>query len=105
MSIEDAVYQTLTKQYELAKVDEAKELPLAKVLDAPAIPERKSFPHRGLIALGGGVLAGIFAILYVFVRRYWEITPDEAPWKALVFRLRRGKPLPVPADSMAGGGK
>ena len=36
----------LTQKYELAKVQEAKEIPTAKVLDFPKLPERKSFPPR-----------------------------------------------------------
>ena len=49
MKVEETVFETLTKQYELAKVQEAKEVPSVKVLDAPVVPERKSFPPRLLI--------------------------------------------------------
>src|SRR4029077_15105148 len=56
--VEEAVFQTLTQEYELAKVQEAKETPTVKVLDPPNIPEKKSFPPRGLIGLGGTLFAG-----------------------------------------------
>jgi len=91
VTTEEAVYETLTKQYELAKVDEAKELPVARVLDAPAIPERKSFPHRILISLGVALLAIILALLFVVMRKYWELMSNETPLKALLNRLRYGK--------------
>ena len=64
LKVEEAVYETLTKQFELAKVQEAKEIPSVKVLDQPEVPERNSFPPRTLIIfvgtacsvlLGGGV--------------------------------------------------
>jgi len=42
--IEETVYELLTQQYELAKVQEAKEIPAVKVLDAAVVPTKKSFP-------------------------------------------------------------
>ena len=44
--IQEAVLETLTKEYELAKVEEAKEIPTVKVLDVANIPDKKSFPPR-----------------------------------------------------------
>ncbi len=46
--IQESVYQTLTQEYELAKVQEAKETPSVKILDPPDIPTRKSFPPATL---------------------------------------------------------
>lgn len=68
--VQEAVYETLTQEYELAKVEEAKEIPSVKTLDPANVPERKSFPPRLLImflgvcvsfALGVGWLIGIAA--------------------------------------------
>jgi len=47
--IHEAVYELLTKQYELARIQEAKEIPTIKVVDAADLPEKKSFPPRLLI--------------------------------------------------------
>src|SRR5207249_4553087 len=67
--VQEAVYESLTKEYELAKVQEVKEIPTVKLLDSPNIPERKSFPPRTLIAFlgmalsvrgGNDFLSGIF---------------------------------------------
>ena len=55
--VQEAVFETLTEEYELAKVQEAKEIPSVKVLDSPNVPERKSFPPRTLITLLGAALA------------------------------------------------
>lgn len=81
--IQEVVYETLTQEYELAKVQEAKETPSVKVLDAAAIPERKSFPPRvtiiflcAFVALAGGVV-------WVFGQTRWqEVGPDD-PGKVL----------------------
>ena len=60
--IDEAVYEALTKQYEIAKVQEVKDTPSVRLLDPPSYPERHVFPPRLLmIALGGlaGLLIGI----------------------------------------------
>jgi uncharacterized protein involved in exopolysaccharide biosynthesis len=80
--IEEAVYETLTQQYELAKVQEAKETPSVKVLDAPLVPERKSFPPRTLIALLGAFLGLGAATMVVFVRSRWDEVDSNDPGKA-----------------------
>jgi capsule polysaccharide export protein KpsE/RkpR len=41
--VQEAVFETLTKEYEMAKVQEAKEIPTVKVLDTPNVPDRKPF--------------------------------------------------------------
>ena len=78
LQIQEAVYETLTQQYELAKVQEAKETPSVKILDAASVPERKSFPPRALIALLGAVLASVGAVVALLVRSRWNETPPSA---------------------------
>ncbi len=70
--IEETVYELLTEQYELAKVEEAKETPSVKVLDPARPPERKSFPPRLTIVFVGTSLCLIFASLGLFIRARWE---------------------------------
>jgi capsule polysaccharide export protein KpsE/RkpR len=54
--ISEAVYETLTNEYELAKVQEARETPVVRVLDKPDVAERRSYPPRLAIILLGAVL-------------------------------------------------
>jgi uncharacterized protein involved in exopolysaccharide biosynthesis len=78
LKVEEAVFETLTKQFELAKVQEAKEIPSVKVLDAPEVPERKSFPPRLLIMACGTMLALGFAVLWILGGRRWkQIDPAD----------------------------
>jgi capsule polysaccharide export protein KpsE/RkpR len=81
--IEEAVYESLTKEYELAKVEEAKETPSVKLLDSANVPERKSFPPRVLITVISVVLGTSGAALWLFARARWiEIHPQD-PGKIL----------------------
>jgi len=81
MQIQEAVYETLTQQFELAKVQEAKETPSVKVLDAASLPERKSFPPRTLMALLGAFLVAGAAGMSVVARSKWERTDSQDPGK------------------------
>jgi uncharacterized protein involved in exopolysaccharide biosynthesis len=79
--IDDAVFELLTKEYEVAKIQEAREIPSAQVLDVATVPERKSFPHRLLIMLGGAFLGFLLAAAYLLGSRAWERTDGTDPRK------------------------
>ncbi len=81
--IQEAVYETLTQQYELAKVQEVRETPSVKVLDAAAVPERRSFPPRTLIVYVCVTLALMGAAFVVFSRARWEQTDAQDSGKIL----------------------
>lgn len=85
--IQEAVYETLTQEYELAKVQEAKETPSVKVLDPARVPERKSSPPRTMIVymctLSG--LAG--AVVWVLGRASWQEVAADDPGKALAMEV------------------
>jgi uncharacterized protein involved in exopolysaccharide biosynthesis len=78
LKVEEAVYETLTKQFELAKVQEAKEIPSVKVLDQPEVPEHKSFPPRAIIILAGTACSVLLGAAWVFGTARWrQIDPHD----------------------------
>jgi capsule polysaccharide export protein KpsE/RkpR len=89
LSMQEGIYETLTKQYELAKVEEAKEIPVIKVLDEPQVPERKSSPHRSIITILGAIVAAFAGIMWIIACKLWEITDDSHPAKAIAMELIR----------------
>lgn len=66
---QEAVFDVFAKQFELAKMDEAREGTLIQVLDPATPPERKSKPARSLIAAGTGVASVILAMTVLVLRR------------------------------------
>jgi tyrosine-protein kinase Etk/Wzc len=63
----ETIFEILARQFELAKLDEAKEGALIQVVDPAIVPDYKSFPKRGLItvvAAIAGMFIGIFAALF-----------------------------------------
>ncbi len=81
--VEEVVFETLTKQFEIAKVEEARETPSVKVLDAADVPEQKSFPPRILFVILGTMLAVIGGSWWVLGRERWRAIDAADPRKVL----------------------
>jgi capsule polysaccharide export protein KpsE/RkpR len=81
--IEETVYELLTQQYELAKIEEAKEIPTVKILDPADVPEKKSTPHRLTILVMGMLLAFSGGTLWVLGVATWERIDSQDPRKQL----------------------
>lgn len=80
---QEVVYEFLTQQYEMAKIQEAKELPTVRVMDLAVPPERKSGPIRTEV-VSLSVLAGLsLGCLWVIGRNAWELLPIDDPRRAL----------------------
>jgi capsule polysaccharide export protein KpsE/RkpR len=81
--VQEVVFESLTQEYELAKVAEAKEIPSVKVLDPPNMPERKSFPPRLIIMILGMLSSFACAVVWVVGKSRWAEVAPEAPHKVL----------------------
>jgi uncharacterized protein involved in exopolysaccharide biosynthesis len=88
--IQEVVYETLTQQYEIAKVQEAKETPSVKILDEASLPERHSFPPRMLITFLCGFAALLFASMWIVARHRWESTVSHDPRKQFAQEVFHG---------------
>lgn len=64
----ETIYELLAKQYELAKLDEAKDSAIIQVLDKAIEPEHKSKPNRRTIVLLTAAVAGFIAVLLAFLK-------------------------------------
>src|SRR3989475_6097041 len=53
------LYELLAKQYELAKIDEAKDATIIQVMDKAIEPDRKSKPKRALIVVFTFLIAAL----------------------------------------------
>ena len=63
----ETIFDVLARQFEVAKLDEAKEGSLIQVVDPAIPPDKRSFPKRGLIvicAIAAGFLIGIMTALF-----------------------------------------
>jgi len=70
--IEEAVFDTLAQRNELARVEEARTLPTARLLEAASVPEMKSFPPRQSIVVLGTLFSFAVAVGWLLVAAYWQ---------------------------------
>jgi len=81
--VEEVVFETLTKQYELARVEEARETPSVKVLDEGDVPEKKSFPPRLVVILLGSLFVGAMGCVWLLATSRWQQIEPDNPGKIL----------------------
>lgn len=96
MKVQEAVFETLTQEYELSKVAEAKETPSVKVLDPAELPEEKMFPPRLLIMCTGLLMALLAGGIWVLGKAGWEKISADDPAKILAQDVFRGVSSYIP---------
>lgn len=98
---DETIFEILARQFELAKLDEAKEGAVIQVVDPAVVPDKRSFPKRSImivIATAVGFLVGIFiAFLMAGLERLRE-NPEVASklaflHRALSFRTHSTRPM------------
>jgi capsule polysaccharide export protein KpsE/RkpR len=87
--IADAVYEALVQQYEMSKIQEAKDTPKVQMLDAPEPPEIKSFPPRTIIVLACAMLSLCFASGWLIAQDQWATIDPLNPGKQLAQEVSR----------------
>jgi len=70
----EAMFELIARQYELARLDEAKNSSIIQSLDRAVPPERRTSPKRALITVLTAVVALLVAVLAAFVREAMEKT-------------------------------
>jgi uncharacterized protein involved in exopolysaccharide biosynthesis len=79
-----AMVETLTQQYDIAKLQESRHVAEIQLVDPAQAPERKTFPKRRLICLMGLVLGFFGAVTYVLAKDWWLNAGDENEWKKML---------------------
>ena len=69
---QETLFEMFAKQFELAKLDEARDGALIQVVDVAQTPERKSKPKKAMIAVLTTLATGFVMLLFVFVRQAWR---------------------------------
>jgi uncharacterized protein involved in exopolysaccharide biosynthesis len=79
--INEAVFEFLTKQGEMARVQEARDVPSVQVLDPAVVPQRKTSPHRLMIMVVGMCFSFFAGVARLVSAAYWERVDPQEPWK------------------------
>lgn len=88
--VQETLYELLTKQHELAKIEEAKDTSTIQVLDSASVPDRRSKPKRLFVVLSVTFAAGLGALLWVFVREVFSNmgSEDRRIWEEVKAQIR-----------------
>lgn len=87
VQIQENVFNLLTQQYELARIQEARDIPVISVIDSPGIPEKKSFPPRLLLAAVLTMLMTAAAAAFLLLRRRWLLVDSSDSRKRLIQQI------------------
>ena len=85
---QETLFELFAKQYELAKLDEAREGAVVQVLDMAQTPEKKSKPKKALIAIIATLASGFSLLLYVFIRQGLLNTNQSTETGEKIMRLK-----------------
>src|SRR5207237_4322464 len=69
LKYQETIFELLAKEFEIAKLDEAREGSIVQVVDAAVPPDRRSSPHRLLIVLISTIAAFFVATFWVWLRQ------------------------------------
>jgi len=78
--IQEMLFELLTREYEIAKIEEAKSMPTIQILDRAVVPEKKCKPKRRQMVMLSGIVALFLAVFAAFTREYFarvNASPSE----------------------------
>ncbi|MGC9292488.1 MAG: GumC family protein [Acidobacteriaceae bacterium] len=77
----ETLFEMLARQFEIAKVDEAKAGEIVQVVDPALVPDKKSWPPRALLTILAGFLGVLFASFWVILQaayQNWMTDPEQS---------------------------
>ncbi|MES2993300.1 MAG: Wzz/FepE/Etk N-terminal domain-containing protein [Pseudomonadota bacterium] len=88
LKMQETLLEAMARQFELAKLDEAREGPLLQQVDKALPPDYKSKPSRAAIVAAVTVLALLGSMAWVVIRRFGSVAGDSdaqgaAAWRAM----------------------
>jgi len=86
---QETLFRFMAQQYEMAKVDEAREGQLIQVVDPALVPDRRSWPMRTLLTLLAFILGVIFSSFWVLLQSSYKEAMQDSETATKVRRLRR----------------
>jgi capsule polysaccharide export protein KpsE/RkpR len=86
LKLQETLLEAMVRQYEIAKLDEAKEGPALQQVDIALPPDYKSKPSRALIVLTSTLVTLLLVSFWVVIRRYAAVVRTEDPAAAAAWR-------------------
>jgi tyrosine-protein kinase Etk/Wzc len=85
----ETIFEMLAKQYEAARLDEARTAAVIQVLDPAVVPDRKSSPSRSLIIASATLLGFFVSVLYVLLAETFHRVRTDPEVERRIATLQR----------------
>lgn len=95
----ETIFEILARQFEAAKLDEAKEGAIIQVVDPAIPPDKRSFPKRALIVIGATVLGFFFGVFLALAQAGFERMQDDPDTFGKIALLKRALSMNKPSTS------
>ncbi|HWY57346.1 MAG TPA: hypothetical protein VNZ03_22975 [Terriglobales bacterium] len=89
VKVEETVFQLLTTQYELARMEEARETPVLNIVDPASLPERKSFPPRLVLIIASTLMCVALGVVWILAAERWQGISYDDPTKLFLQNIRQ----------------
>jgi len=89
VKFQETLLESMLRQFEIAKLDEAKEGPSLQRVDIAVKPDRKSKPARAVIVLSSTLLAVLASMAWVIGRRYAALRREQDPARSQAWQTVR----------------
>lgn len=83
---QETLFELVSKQYEIARYEEAKDSSLVQVLDVAVIPEAKTKPRKALIVIAGAMLGLLWGVVFSIIRI--QLRKDGSHIRRFLFKLK-----------------
>jgi tyrosine-protein kinase Etk/Wzc len=82
------LFDLLIKQFDAAKLDEAKEAVVIQVVEPATEPDRRSSPNRALIVIATTMIGFLFGCLLALILRWFEVLKSDPIMASRLMHLR-----------------
>ena len=86
---QETLFEFMTRQYEMARVDEAKQGQMIQVVDPALIPDRRSWPPRTLLTLLAFFLTAMAASFWVILQGAYNSRMENPQDASKILQLRQ----------------
>lgn len=78
----ETIEELIAKQFEMAKLDEARQGAIVQVADIAVPPDKRSFPHRTVTVLLAMLIAMFFSVLWALADARWKLKLQDPSERA-----------------------
>jgi uncharacterized protein involved in exopolysaccharide biosynthesis len=102
VGFKEKLYRDLQSQLTQTRIDLQRQKPVVTVVKEPVPPLKRSAPKRTLLVILSVFLGGGFAVLVVFLRKFFSNSGEEEKVEEIAERLSLGKFFPLRSTSLTG---